>query len=96
VPIYVYQVIHTDGRPGARFEVRQGIQDPPLTHHPQTGEPVRRVIQPPNIAGKWSESSMKAAISDKNLAEKGFTKYVNTGDGHFEKAAGSGPDNVHA
>ena len=28
--------------------------------------------------------------SDKNLAAKGFTKYVKTGDGTYEKTAGTG------
>ena len=27
-----------------RFDVRQGIGEAPLTHDPETGEPVRRVI----------------------------------------------------
>jgi hypothetical protein len=31
-------------------------------------------------------------LSNKNLAEKGFTKYVKAGDGHYEKKAGKGPD----
>ncbi len=42
---YVYETIPS--RPGApvqRFEVRQSMQDQPLTKHPETGEPVRRVI----------------------------------------------------
>ena len=30
-------------------------------------------------------------MSDKNLAAKGFTKYVKAGDGTYEKTAGSGP-----
>ncbi len=30
-------------------------------------------------------------MSDKNLASKGFTKYVKTGNGTYEKTAGAGP-----
>jgi predicted nucleic acid-binding Zn ribbon protein len=42
---YVYETIppHDGGQP-KRFEVRQSMHDAPLTRHPETGEPVRRVI----------------------------------------------------
>lgn len=42
---YVYETIPQ--KPGAkpkRFEVQQSMKDAPLTQHPETGEPVRRVI----------------------------------------------------
>ncbi len=38
---YVYE---TTGATKRRFEVRQSMNDPALTHDPETGEPVRRVI----------------------------------------------------
>lgn len=42
---YVYETIprHRDELP-MRFEVIQSMKDAPLTRHPDTGEPVRRVI----------------------------------------------------
>ena len=42
---YVYETIPS--QPGAeprRFEVVQSMKDAPLSRHPDTGEPVRRVI----------------------------------------------------
>jgi len=45
MPTYVYETIPS--KPGAkalRFELRQSMRDPALTKHPETGEPVRRVI----------------------------------------------------
>lgn len=40
---YVYET--TDpAKPIRRFEVNQSIKDEPLRVHPETGEPVRRVI----------------------------------------------------
>jgi len=45
MPTYIYETIPK--RPGARtrqFECQQSMKDPPLTHDPETGEPVRRVI----------------------------------------------------
>ena len=42
---YVYEIIpRQDGETPRRFEVVQGMKDAPLTRHPDTGEPVRRVI----------------------------------------------------
>ena len=49
MPIYVYEVVRDnapDGLPGHRFEVIQGINEPALSAHPVTGQPVRRVTQP--------------------------------------------------
>jgi predicted nucleic acid-binding Zn ribbon protein len=42
---YIYETIPTKpGKKVRRFEVEQRMSDPPLTHDPKTGEPVRRVI----------------------------------------------------
>jgi predicted nucleic acid-binding Zn ribbon protein len=94
MPTYVYEVILPDGESGQIFEVEQSMSEDALTKHPTTGQPVRRVIQPPHIGGKWTSS--KNMLSDKNLADKGFTKYVKTDDGQYEKTAGSGPDQIGA
>jgi predicted nucleic acid-binding Zn ribbon protein len=42
MPMYVYET--TGEKKRRRFELRQSMNDTPLTHDPQTGEPVRRVI----------------------------------------------------
>ena len=92
MPTYVYEVIEEDGSAGEQFEVVQGIKEPALTHHPENGKPVQRVIQPVFISGRWSESSMQKTVSDdKKLDQMGFTKYVKAGDGVYEKRAGKGP-----
>ncbi|MEM0913834.1 MAG: FmdB family transcriptional regulator [Planctomycetota bacterium] len=96
MPIYVYEVVLADGEPGQVFEVAQKMSDAPLTEHPTTGQPVRRVIQPPHVAGDWSESGTKQKLSDKNLDALGMTKYVKAGDGYYEKRAGQGPDVISA
>ncbi len=41
MPIYVYE---TTGKKKRRFEIKQSMNDAPLTHDPETGEPVQRVI----------------------------------------------------
>jgi predicted nucleic acid-binding Zn ribbon protein len=42
---YVYETIPKNPKKKPiQFEVQQKMTDPPLTKHPETGEPVRRVI----------------------------------------------------
>lgn len=42
---YVYETIPSiEGETPKRFEVKQSMKEAPLTRHPDTGEPVRRVI----------------------------------------------------
>jgi predicted nucleic acid-binding Zn ribbon protein len=96
MPIYVYEVIRADGQDGATFEVLQSMSEPPLTKHPDTGDPVRRCIALPSIAGTWTDMKSSSNLSDKNLDAKGFTKYVKMGDGMYEKRAGQGPDVISA
>ncbi len=45
MPIYVYETIPAapDLAP-ERFELRQSMADAPLTTHPESGVPVRRVL----------------------------------------------------
>lgn len=42
---YVYEIIpQKEGEEARRFEWKQSMKEAALTHHPETGEPVRRVI----------------------------------------------------
>lgn len=42
---YVYETIPSKpGEKARHFEIKQGMNDAPLTKHPETGEPIRRVI----------------------------------------------------
>ena len=45
MPIYVYETIpQKAGEEPRRFELKQSMNDAPLAHDPETGEPVQRVI----------------------------------------------------
>lgn len=93
MPTYVYEVINQDGTPGERFDVIQRMSDPILTTHPETGEAVRKVISAAYISGKWSDAQAKRTLNDdKRLGDLGFTKYVKSSKGTYEKRAGDGPD----
>lgn len=94
MPVYTYQVMNEDGTEGDTFEIVHGMNDPPLTVHPKTGEPVRRVFAAPHIAG-WSHARQaKELTSDSNLEKHGFTKYVRSGKGNYEKRTGKGPASI--
>ena len=94
MPLYVYEVVLPDGSAGEAFEVLQGMGDPPLDKHPETGEPVRRVFGVPNAPRTWTASQAKSASSDKNLERTGFTKYVKGNDGKYQKLFGKGPAKI--
>ena len=96
MPVYVYEVINDDGEEGQIFEVMQRMSEEPLTKHPMTGQPVRRIIQQPNIATKYTSSHEKKTLSNENLAAKGFTKYEKAGNGEYVKTAGEGPKMINA
>ena len=50
MPVYVYKNLVTD----ETFEFVQRITEPALRVHPETGDPVKRLIQPVGIAFKGS------------------------------------------
>lgn len=90
MPLYVYEVIN---QPGERFEIFQKISDPPLKYHPQTKLPVKRIIYAPSVPSKRIDLAAKENVADDSRLEKlGFTKYVKSKDGTYEKRAGRGPD----
>lgn len=93
MPLYVYQVLTDDGS-GEVFEVLQGMSEPPLTAHPETGEPVKRVFGTPNAPRTWTDSQAKSKTSDKSLERMGFAKYVKSDKGGYQKLFGSGPETM--
>ena len=95
MPVYVYEIVREDGQPSERFEMRQSIHEPGLKVHPETGETVRRVIQPAFVAGSHSQTAIAKNLKDpKKLESLGFTKYEKQGDGTYQKTAGKGPDMI--
>lgn len=92
MPLYLYE-LDTDDGDAERFEFFQRMSDPPLTRHPKTGQPIRRVPAAPSVPRKgYAPQSTKKLLGDGNLERLGFTKYVKTDDAKYEKAVGKGPD----
>lgn len=50
MPVYVYKNLAT----GETFEVEQRITEDAYTAHPESGDPVKRLVQPVGIAFKGS------------------------------------------
>ena len=45
MPTYVYETIpQAEGEQPKRFEIRQSMMDAALTNHPDSGQPIRRVV----------------------------------------------------
>lgn len=96
MPTYVYEILDEKGNgTGQAFEHVAPMSSDPLTHHPETGAPVRRVPQMFNVAGNWSDMKSKSKLSNENLERLGFTKYEKKGDGYMERTAGKmGPKSI--
>jgi len=94
MPIYVYEEILPDGSAGEQFEIIQRMSDEPLDVHPDNGKKIRRIPAVASIAGVFSDMKSSKSLSDKNLEAKGFTKYVKTSDGTYEKTVGRGPSQI--
>jgi predicted nucleic acid-binding Zn ribbon protein len=57
MPTYIYETVPKKAATKPkRFEMKQSMNDKPLTKHPETGEPVRRVI-----AGGYGFIAQKSA-----------------------------------
>ena len=89
MPIYVYETVTS----GERFECHQSMNDDPLTRHPESGEPVRRVILAPNLGIKHTSGREKKLTSNEAIEKAGFTKYEKDKvTGKYNRVAGkNGP-----
>lgn len=65
------------------------------TKCPACGGEVRRLVSAPADLKRMDAFFHKESFSDADIASRGLTKYVNRGDGTYEKAAGSGPERMN-
>lgn len=70
MPVYVYKNLKT----GETFEYEQRITESALSNHPQTGDPVKRLIQPVGIAFKGSGFYVNDSKGSSSSAKKPETK----------------------
>ena len=89
MPTYTYQVISSKGDGTERFEVVQGMRDDPLTLHPRTGEPVRRVIT--GGTGILGQPVRRSTVVDKSLAAATPCGCSRTALGELTRPSSRGP-----
>jgi putative FmdB family regulatory protein len=75
MPIYEYEHLDQPCENGAVFAVRQTVRDESLTHCPQCGGPVRKLVSRTNVNTPKTNSELKSL---------GFTKLVKRDDGVYE------------
>jgi len=92
MPIYQYQVINERNR--GIFEVEQKINEcPPLTTHPITNEPVKRILTAAFPIAYSSHRERKSHFPLINLHKNGFTQYEKDSvSGDYYKTVGNQRD----
>lgn len=63
MPVYEYEILGPDGVARGVYEVEQKMSEPALTRHPQTGEPLRRIL-----SSTFAGASSSSASSDAGCA----------------------------
>ena len=93
MPVYMYQGLES----GATFSLEQRISEAALTHHPETGEAVKRLIGKPAIAFKGSgfyandSKSSSTSKSETPKTETAKTEAVKTENPSSETKTESKP-----
>ncbi|MBU3759781.1 MAG: hypothetical protein FGM27_07615 [Candidatus Omnitrophica bacterium] len=59
MPLYVYEIIRADSKPGRRLEIFQKFSEKPLRRDPESGQPVRRVFSAPHLPKNRYEKALK-------------------------------------
>ncbi len=86
MPVYIYRNLNT----GETFELEQRISESALSAHPETGEPVKRLIQPVGIAFKGSGFYANDSRKDSGKPKSGEAKSEAKAEGPSEsKSEGS-------
>lgn len=68
MPTYIYETVPAKkGTKAKRYEIKQSIKDAALTRHPETGEPLKRVI----AGGVGVFTSAAAASSHRHTSSCG-------------------------
>ena len=87
MPIYEYAAVDKGcAHCEARFDQLQKLRDEPLTHCPECGAGVVRVISVPSVAVGGAH-----LLKEGHAEKRGFTQYRRSEKGVYEKAFGKGP-----
>ena len=83
MPIYEYEHVQRACKLGKVFDFKQKLDDDQLTHCPQCGGRVHKIISQINISCPKSNSELR---------DMGFTKLVRRDDGVYENVTARGDD----
>jgi putative FmdB family regulatory protein len=83
MPVYEYEHTAAACSWGQVFEVRQSIDDKPLTRCPNCKADVRKII---------SRTNINTPKTNSELRDKGFTKLVRRDDGVYENVTRRGQE----
>jgi putative FmdB family regulatory protein len=75
MPVYEYEHTGKTCSVGKVFEVKQSLQENPLSHCPNCGQAVKKCL---------SLSNISSAKTNSELRDLGFTKLVRRDDGVYE------------
>jgi predicted nucleic acid-binding Zn ribbon protein len=88
MPVYIYQGLET----GNYYEFTQGYHDAPLSHHPETQEPLKRVISAPAVVFKGSGWYAKDSRSSGNRTASSSSSESTPAAKPAEASGGSSTD----
>jgi len=89
MPTYLYETIPADGRARERFEIVQRMSDAPLTVHPRTGDPVRRIVS--GGLAVMGKPVRRSTVVNKQLAAATPCGCSRTALAQLTRPAGRGP-----
>ena len=70
----VFQYVVLNGKTTPDFiEIEQASGEKALSHHPITGEPIKRVLSAPSLTLKHSSEKESKILSHDNLVKNGFS-----------------------
>ena len=82
MPKYVYQGLQTK----QTYEFEQSFHDAAYTHHPETGEPLKRLISAPAVIFKGSGWYSKDSKASSKSESKGESKAETKAEGSETKS----------
>ena len=71
------------------------MAEAPLTKHPETGEPVRRVFGEPNAPRAWTDSRARASSRQEPRGEGVHQVRQDAATARYEKTTAKGPKKIH-
>ena len=83
MPIYEYEHIEKSCNKGKVFEIKQSINDKPLSKCPECNGPIKKIMSLGNISTPKSNSELR---------DLGFTKLVKQDDGVYENVTARNGD----